>query len=75
MSFPWVSRVVLNPDGSEDDSFRFIQADWVAARMREELARGTSLLTQDEDDNRPFVDCEDDGELETNETVTDDGTT
>ena len=33
-----------------------------------------ALLTQEEDDNDPFVDCEDDEELETNETVIDDDT-
>ena len=63
---------MLNPDGSEDDNFRCIQADGVAAQVREELSRGTALLTQEEHDNDPFVDCEDDEEQETNETVIDD---
>ena len=74
MLFLWVNRTVLNPDGSEDDSFHFIQADGVVALTREELSRGTALLTQDEDCNYPFLDCEDDEELETNETVIDNGT-
>ena len=37
--------------------------------MREELSRGMALLTQDKDDIDPFVDCEDNEELESNETV------
>ena len=45
--------------------------DGVAAQAREELPRWTALLTHD-DDNDPFVDCEDYEELETNETVIDD---
>ena len=65
---------MLNPDGSEDYNFRFIQADGVAAQLREESSRGMALLTQDEDNNDPFVDCEDDKELETDETVIDDDT-
>ena len=65
---------MLNPDGSGDDNFRFIQADVVAAQVSEELSQGTALLTEDEYDNDPFVDCEDDEEMETNETVVDDDT-
>ena len=74
MSFPWVSRIVLNPDGSKDDNFRFIQADKVATQTREELSRGMALLTQDKDNHNPFADCEDDEELETNKTAIDDDT-
>ena len=66
---------MLNPEGSDNDNLRCIQADGIAAQVREKLSRGMALLTQDEDDNDPFVvDCEDDGELETNETLTDDDT-
>ena len=65
---------MLNSDGSEDDNFRCIQADKVPAQEREELSRGMTLLTQDEDHNDPFVDCEDDEELEANEAVTGDNT-
>ena len=66
---------MLNPDGSDNDDFHCIQADGIAAQASEELSRGMALLTQDEDDNDPFVvDCEDDEELETNETLTDDDT-
>ena len=50
----------------------FIQADGVAAKTGEELSRGTALLTQNKDDNDPS-DREDDEELETNETVIDNG--
>ena len=50
MSFPWVSKIMLNPDGSENDNFRCIQADGVAAQAREESSRGTALLTKDKDD-------------------------
>ena len=65
---------MLNPDGSEDDNLRFIQADGVAAQARVELSQGMALQTQDEDDNDPFVDCENDEEMETNETVVDNHT-
>ena len=74
MSFPLVSTIVLNPDGTEDDNLHCIQADRVPAQLREELSPGTALLTQDKDNNDPFVDYEDDEELETNETLTDDDT-
>ena len=74
MSFLCVSRIVLNPDWSEDDNFGYIQVDRVAAQARKELSQGMAWLTQDEDDNEPFVDCEDDEQLETNETVIDDDT-
>ena len=74
MSFPWVSTIVLNPDGTEDGNLRCIQANRVAAQMKEELSPGTVLLTQDKDNNDPFVDYEDDEELETNETLIDDDT-
>ena len=70
----WVSGILLNSDGSHDGNFRCVQASGVAAQAREELSRGTALLTQDEDDNDTFVDCEDDEELETNETLIDDET-
>ena len=69
-----VSRIVLNPDGSEDDNIHSIQADRVEAQMREELSWKTALLTQEEDDNDLFLDREDDEEQETNETVIDDDT-
>ena len=65
--------MVLNPNGSENN-FCFIQTDEVATQMREKYIKGQLLLTQNEDDNHPFVDCEDDEELETNETVIDDDT-
>ena len=58
---------MLNQNGSEDDNFRCIQADGIAAQAREELSRGTALLTQNKDENIPFVDREDDEDLETNE--------
>ena len=64
----------MNPDGSEDENFCCIQADGVAAQVREELSRQMALLTQDEDDNDAFVDCEDDKEMETNKTVIDNHT-
>ena len=51
MSIPLVSRIVLNPDGSEDDNFCCIQADGVAVQAREELSAGTALVTQDKDGN------------------------
>ena len=62
---------MLNSDGSHDDNLRCIQAKEVAAQAREELFPGTALLTHDEYDNDPFVDCEDGEELGTNETVID----
>ena len=65
---------MLNPDRSEDDNFRCIQADGVAVQTKKELSWGTALLTQDEDDNDPFVDCEDVKELETNDIVIHDDT-
>ena len=65
---------MLNSDGSHDDNFQCIQAEGVAAQVREELSRETALLTQDKDDNDPFVDCEDGDELETNKTVIEDDT-
>ena len=65
---------MLNPDESEDDNFCCIQPNRVAAQAREELTRGMALMTQDENDNDPFVKCEDDEEPETNETVIDNGT-
>ena len=65
---------MLDPDGSEDDNFRCIQADGIAAQAREELSRGTALLTQYKDTSDTFVDCEDDKELETNETMIDNNT-
>ena len=65
---------MLNPDGSEDNNFCFIQTDGVATQTREELSQGVDLLTQDKGDNHPFVDCEDDKELETNKTVIDNDT-
>ena len=39
--------------------------------MREELSPVMALLTQDKDDNDSFVDCEDEEELEANETIID----
>ena len=44
----------------------------MAAQAREELSRQTTLLTQEQDDNDPFADCEDEDELEINETLIDD---
>ena len=44
---------------SEDDNFRSIQANGVAAQARKKLSRGTVLLTQDKGDNDSFVGCED----------------
>ena len=67
-----VSGIALHPDGSEDNNIRCIQTDGVAAQAKEEITRQTALLTQDEDENDPFLDCEDDEELENNETVIDD---
>ena len=64
-----VSGIGLNPDGSEDDIFGSIQANGVAAHMKEEVHWRTALLTKDEDDNYPFVDCKGDEELQTNEIV------
>ena len=68
----WVSGIALNPDGCEDGNIRCIQADGVAAQVREELSQQTALLTQDQDDNDPFANCEDEDKLEINETVIDD---
>ena len=65
---------MLNPDESEDDNFRCNQANGVAAQAREELSRGMALLTRDDDYNDPFVDCDDNKELETNETVLENAT-
>ena len=65
---------MLNPDGSEYDNFRCIQADGVPAQAREELSQGMASLTQDEGHNDPLVDCEGDEKLETNETETGDTT-
>ena len=67
-----VSGIALHPDGSEDNNIRCIQTNGVAAQAKEEITRQTALLTQDEDENDPFLDCEDDEELENNETVIDD---
>ena len=69
-----VSGIALNPDRSEDGNIRCIQADGVASQAKEEITRQTALLTQDEDKNDPFLDCEVDEELENNETVIDDDT-
>ena len=45
---------MLNPDGSEHEKFRCIQADGVGAQAKKILSRGTALLTQDEDDKDPL---------------------
>ena len=68
-----VSGIVLHPDGSKDNNIHCIQTNRVAAQAKKEITRQTALLTQDKDENDPFLDCEDDEELENNETVIDDG--
>ena len=65
---------MLNPNGSGDDNFHSFKPTEYQQQTREELSRGTALLTWHEDDNDPFVDYEDDEELETNETVIDNDT-
>ena len=62
----------MNPAGCDDGNIRCIQTDGVAAKAKEELSRQTALLTQDQDENDPFADCEDEDEQEINETVIDD---
>ena len=69
-----VNRIALNPDESEDDSICCIQADGVASQAKEEVTPQKALLAKDADENDPFLDCENDKELENNETVIDDDT-
>ena len=67
-----VSRIALNPDGSEDDNFHCIQTDGVATQARKEFS--TDAFTDTEQGwqwSICWLDYEDDEELKTDETVID----
>ena len=58
-----------------DDNIHRIQADGVATQAKQHLSWQTATLRQDKDDSDLFADCkEDNDELESNVTVTDNNT-